>query len=228
MATVLARRGIAVAVLERDTEPVDRVRGEFMAPWGVVELKRLGLLDALHGAGGVFSRYNIPYDENTPGDQALAYKVRLSDFVPDIPGGLCMGHPAMCRALAAEAEAAGAAMLRGVTEVDVTAGTPPTVAFRHGGTPVEWTPRLVVGADGRNSRVRHRLAIKLLVDPPHNLLGGMLVDGVPDWPQDTQVIGTEDRTHFLVFPQGGDRVRLYLCYDFRTRTPIPVPTASRS
>src|SRR5262249_11455487 len=68
--------------------------------------------------------------------------------------------------------------------------------------------------DGRNSRVRHQLGIRLMADPPHNLIGGMLVDGVPDWPQDTQVVGTEDRTHFLVFPQGGDRVRLYLCYDF--------------
>jgi 2-polyprenyl-6-methoxyphenol hydroxylase-like FAD-dependent oxidoreductase len=53
-----------------------------------------------------------------------------------------------------------------------------------------------------------------LADPPHNLLGGMLVDGVPDWPQDAQAIGTEGRIHFLVFPQGGDRARLYLCYDF--------------
>ena len=42
----------------------------------------------------------------------------------------------------------------------------------------------------------------------------MLVDGVPDWPQDLMVLGTEGRGHFLVFPQGGDRIRLYLCYDF--------------
>jgi 2-polyprenyl-6-methoxyphenol hydroxylase-like FAD-dependent oxidoreductase len=37
---------------------------------------------------------------------------------------------------------------------------------------------------------------------------------VPDWPQGTQVSGTEGRTHFLIIPLGGDRVRLYLCYDF--------------
>jgi len=41
---------------------------------------------------------------------------------------------------------------------------------------------------------------------------------VPDWTQDTQVIGTEGRTHFLILPLGGDRVRLYLCYDFSDKS----------
>lgn len=214
LATVLARSGVTVAVLERDLEPVDRVRGEFMAPWGVVELKRLGLLEALERSGGVFSRYNVPYDENTPGEQALPYTVRFSDLVPEVPGAFCMGHPAMCRALAAEAKAAGATFLRGVKDIEVSAGTPPTVAFNEGGQRVELKPRLIIGADGRNSHVRHQLGIRLQADPPHNLIGGMLVEGVPDWPQYMQVIGTEDRAKFLVFPQGGDRVRLYLCYGF--------------
>ena len=65
--------------------------------------------------------------------------------------------------------------------------------------------------------------MKLLSDPPHNLIGGMLVEGVPEWPQDTQVIGTEGKTHFLAFPQGGDRVRLYLCYDFADKAPYAGP-----
>ena len=56
-----------------------------------------------------------------------------------------------------------------------------------------------------------------------NLIGGMLVENVPDWPQDTQVIGTEGRVHFLVFPQGGDRVRLYLCYDFTDKATYAGP-----
>ena len=47
LATVLARRGISVAVLERDVEPVDRVRGESLVPWGVNELRRLDLLDVV-------------------------------------------------------------------------------------------------------------------------------------------------------------------------------------
>jgi len=133
--------------------------------------------------------------------------------VPEVPGGLCMGHPAMCRALGDAARQAGATVLTGVESVEVTAGTPPSIAFSHTGSRVEWTPRLIVGADGRNSQVRHQLGFEVKADPPHNLLGGMLVDGVPGWPQDT-AFGTEDRVHFLIFGQGGDRLRLYLCYGF--------------
>jgi 2-polyprenyl-6-methoxyphenol hydroxylase-like FAD-dependent oxidoreductase len=219
LATVLARKGIAVAVLERDLAPADKVRGEYMAPWGVAELKRLGLLDVLQAAGGLFATRSIPFDENMPGDAALPFTFDLSTVHPQAPGSFCMSHPAMCATLATAAEAAGAVYLRGVEEIGVSAGSPPTVAFSHGGVRTQWRPRLVIGADGRNSRVRHQLGFAVLADPPHNLLGGLLVEGVPDWPQDTQVIGTEDQLHFLIFPQGGDRVRLYLCYDFANKAP---------
>jgi len=207
--------------LERDPVPVDRVRGEVMAPWGVAELQRLGLFDTLAAAGGVFPRRSIPYDENLPGEKAHPFAFDLSNVLPGVPGPLGLSHPAMCVALAAAAEAAGATILRGVDGVDVSPGSggPPAVSFRRDGVATDWRPRLVVGADGRNSQVRRQLALKVLADPPHNLLGGMLVDGVSDWPQDLLVLGTEGRTHFLVFPQGGDRLRLYLCYDFADRAP---------
>jgi len=214
LAATLARGGVSVAVLERDHEPVDRVRGEFMALWGVSELEKLGLRAVLEAGGGIYSQRNVPYDENTPGEQALAYALVYKQLVPDVPGALCMSHPAMCSALCDAAEGAGATVLRGVEDIQVSAGRPPSIGFRHERRALSWRPRLIVGADGRNSRLRQQLGITLLADPPHNLLGGMLVEGVPEWPQDTQVIGTEGRTHFLIFPQGGDRVRLYVCYDF--------------
>jgi 2-polyprenyl-6-methoxyphenol hydroxylase-like FAD-dependent oxidoreductase len=222
LAAVLARGKVEVAVLERDLAPVDRVRGESLAPWGVIELRRLGLYDALVGAGGVFTTLSVPHDETLPGAEALPFATRFTDVVPEVPGVLCMSHPAMCRVLAAEAEAAGAVFLRGVTDIAVTAGgtasgaggAPPHVGFSHGGQRLSWTPRLIVGADGRTSPVRRQLGFRVHADPPHNLLGGMLVGGVPGWPQDTHATGTEGRTHFLVVPLGGDRVRLYLCFDF--------------
>lgn len=223
IATVLARNGLSVAVLERDSAPVDRVRGEFMAHWGVAELKRLGLLDCLTAAGGIFVKRSVPYDENAPGDAALPLALDLASLYPGVPGPLCMGHPAMCASLGKAAEAAGALYLRAVEDVEVVAGTPPRIAFSRNGERIEWRPRLVIGADGRNSRVRRQLGLAVLADPPHNLLGGMLVEGVPEWPQDLQVLGTEDRTHFLVFPQGGDRLRLYLCFDFADKARLVGP-----
>jgi hypothetical protein len=48
-----------------------------MAPWGVSELKRLGLLDILKDAGGVFSVRNIRYDENQTGEEAMNSRMAM-------------------------------------------------------------------------------------------------------------------------------------------------------
>src|SRR6266481_9381772 len=86
LATVLARAGLSVVVLEKSTVYRDHVRGEWMAPWGVVELKRLGLYDAVRAAGGHHvSRHLFCDDEMPPGD-AAAMALDLSNVVPEVPG----------------------------------------------------------------------------------------------------------------------------------------------
>ena len=72
LALVLARRGTNVAVLERQQDYADRVRGEYMHPWGVAEAQQLGLVDVLLGAGGVFATRAIGYDESIPSHVAEA------------------------------------------------------------------------------------------------------------------------------------------------------------
>jgi len=219
LATVLARQGLSVAVLERDISPVDRVRGEFMAPWGVTEADRLGVLDILHeAAGGFYVPIVIGYDENVAPEQAEASARDLRAVHPIGTGPLCAGHPAMCEALCAAAVAAGAAVLRGVGNIAVTAGEPPSVSFEHEGYRFAWQPRLLIGADGRSSAVRRQLGFPLQRDEPHNLIGGMLIDAVPEWPQDKWERGTEGAIHHFVFPQGGAKLRLYLCYGFDDRS----------
>ncbi len=217
MATVLAGNGLEVVVLERETIYPDRVRGEWIAPWGVAEFKRLGLLNLLYENGAIHVERNVPYDENWSPDVAEQRALDLTKLLPDIPGPLCIGHPKMCNVFSASAKAAGAEVLNGVKEIEVAAGTRPTVSFSCHGSSVQLRPRLVVGADGRNSIVRKQLGFPVLADEPHNLLGGMLVANVPDWPRHVQAIGTEDQFHYLVFPQGKDMVRLYTCYDFADR-----------
>jgi 2-polyprenyl-6-methoxyphenol hydroxylase-like FAD-dependent oxidoreductase len=217
LATALARHGLSVAVLERDLQAVDRVRGEFMAPWGVAEAARLDLLDILRGTGGVHATRFIGYDETVAPEQAEAAARDLRNVHPIGTGPLCTAHPAMCEALCKAAAAAGAIVLRGVRNIAVVAGEPPSIKFDHDGRSVAWRPRLIVGADGRNSTVRRQLNFPVLHDEPHNLLGGMLIDGVPEWPQDLMELGTEGDICHLVFPQGGAKLRLYVCYDFAGR-----------
>jgi len=223
LATVLARNGLEVVVLERETIYPDRVRGEWIAPWGVAEFQRLGLLDLLYGNGAIHVERNVSYDENWSPDVAEQRALDLTKLLPEIPGPLCIGHPTMCNVFSASATAAGAQVLTGVKEIEVVADTRPTVLFSSNGSSVQLRPRLVVGADGRNSIVRKQLGFPVLADEPHNLLGGMLVANVPDWPRHVQAIGTEDRFHYLVFPQGKDMVRLYACYNFADRTKFAGP-----
>jgi 2-polyprenyl-6-methoxyphenol hydroxylase-like FAD-dependent oxidoreductase len=213
LATVLARRGLTVVVLERDIRPVDRVRGEFMAPWGVAEAASLGLLDTLRDAGGIHVPRAIIYDETVAPDRAEASARDLRTVHPIGTGPLCAGHPAMCDALCSVAAGVGAMVLRGVRHIAVAAGEPPSITFEHNGQRIAWRPRLIVGADGRNSTVQRQLSFTVCRDEPHNLIGGMLVDGVPEWSQDLIALGTEGGVHYLVFPQGGAKLWLYVCYD---------------
>jgi 2-polyprenyl-6-methoxyphenol hydroxylase-like FAD-dependent oxidoreductase len=118
----------------------------------------------------------------------------------------------LCQLLIDAAGAAGATVLRGVTGAEVETGNGPTVCYRHNDAEHRVPCRLIVGADGRGSQTRQQLGIAVRRDPTHHLFAGMLVDEARGWPDDTQVIGTEDDVHFLVFPQGGGRVRLYLGY----------------
>ncbi|MEO2107833.1 MAG: FAD-dependent oxidoreductase, partial [Actinomycetota bacterium] len=56
LATVLAREGVDVVVLEKQFEYRDRAQGEALMPWGAVEARAMGVLDDLLAAGSVLTR----------------------------------------------------------------------------------------------------------------------------------------------------------------------------
>ena len=210
LATVLARAGIDVLLLERSLEHQDVVRGEWIAPWGVAEVKALGLYDLYMQHGGHHLGRHITFSEGLPADEAAARALDLSTLLPGIPGPLCLGHPRMCTLLDEAAVAAGARLLRGVRRTEVLAGEPPTLRFEHGGIAHTLRPKLIVGADGRNGLTRQQLGIVLHEDQQHHWFSGMLVEDVQGWPADLQCICTEGDVNALVFPQSQERVRLYL------------------
>jgi 2-polyprenyl-6-methoxyphenol hydroxylase-like FAD-dependent oxidoreductase len=212
LATSLARAGRGVLVLEKSTVYRDHVRGEWIAPWGVVELQRLGLYDAVRAGGGHHLSRHQTFEEDLPAATSELMVLDLTAMVPEVAGPLCIGHPALCQLLIEQAAQAGAAVRRGVTDVRLTPGRTPVVEYRHQGTVQRASCRLLVGADGRGSVVRRQAGVELHRDPTHHLFAGMLVEGADGWPADLQVFGSERDVHFLVFPQGGGRLRLYLGY----------------
>ena len=213
MATVLARAGKSVLVLEKSTVYRDLVRGEWIAPWGVIEANRTGLYEVLAAAGNRHHvAKHVEFGEGIDPAAAEANALDLASFLPGIPGPLCLGHPAACDALSAAAVTAGATVLRGVSDAVVTAGEAPSVTYSRDGASHTATARIVLGADGRNSAVRGQLGIELQRDTTHHFFSGMLVEGAKEWPEDLQTAGTEGDIQFLAFPQGSGRVRLYMSY----------------
>ena len=209
LAATMAKAGKSVLLLEKSTEYEDRVRGEWIAPWGVSETRRLGLYDLLKSAGGHHIRSHVTYDESYDPSVAEATALELGIFAEGVPGPLAIGHPHHCQTLFNEAIRNGAECRRGVNVTEVTLGEAPSVTFEQDGETTTARAPLIVGAEGRQSLVRKAAGIKLHQDKPHHWFAGLLVDDVEGWDDTQQAIGTEDDFGFLAFPQGGQKVRVY-------------------
>ena len=209
LATVMARAGYRCLVLEKTRAFADRTKGEWIAPWGVAEAQRLGLYDDIARARGHVLSRHARFGPDIDPDRSVAEALPL-DQLPGVAGPLTQRHPDVCQVLFDAATAAGAHTRRGITDAAVELGHQPTVAFTLDGHTTAVSARLVVAADGRNSAVRRQLGLTLHHDTPHHLFSGLLVDGADGWPADLQMTGTQGDVHFLAFPQGHGRVRLYL------------------
>jgi 2-polyprenyl-6-methoxyphenol hydroxylase-like FAD-dependent oxidoreductase len=217
LATLLARAGLDVLVLERQLQYRDRVRGEFMAVWGVADAARNGLLESLLGVeGSSVITHKVPFDEVHRPHEARARAVDLTRASADAPGALGLSHPGACAQLAGDAAAAGAEVVFGVTDVAVTMDAGHArVRDVTDGREITHSCRLLVGADGRASAVRQQLGLTLHQTRARTYGAGLLVDGVASWPADTYASGTENDLLFFVFPRRTGVARLYLLHDAR-------------
>lgn len=206
LAKAMAERGYRVLVVERETQFKDRVRGEWLAPWGVAEAKELGIYDLLMQSCG----YHPLWWDVRLGVAALGDR----DLSATTPGGchsMTFYHPLMQKALIEAAEKAGAEIRRGVRVKGIETGREPVARLEHDGTTAADSARLIVGVDGRGSPVRKWAGFKLEQITEINQIGGILFERLAA-PQDRSVavINPFMQRLAIVFPQGGDRARVYL------------------
>jgi flavin-dependent dehydrogenase len=122
LAIVMARAGRRVLLLEKSEVFEDQVRGEWIAPWGVTETRRLGLYGLMIAAGGHHVARHITYDETLAPAEAEAAATPLDIFVAGVPGPPCLGHPEHCQVLFEAAAAVGATVVRGVDVGGIAVG----------------------------------------------------------------------------------------------------------
>ena len=206
LAGAMASAGARVLVLEAESHFRDRVRGEAIMPWGVAEVKLLGLDHTLIQAAA----NPLPFWDSYAGADRSGHR-DLRRTTPVEEPVLACYHPKLQEALLRWAEGCGAEVRRGVrvTGLD-TSRSNPTLSADTGS---KISGRLVVGADGRGSTVRSMAGFRTHQDIEQNLVAGVLME---------QVALSDDATHawldtskgrfILHFPQGRGRARVYLCY----------------
>ncbi len=173
LAKVMAERGYRVLVVEREEKFKDRVRGEYMAPWGVAETQELGIYDLLMAHGG----YHPLIFDGRLGPAPLGDR-DLSKTTPQGLHALAMYHPELQEVLLGAAEAAGAEVRRGVKVSGVHTGAEPAISVSNGSGDEKLTARIVVGADGRQSMVRKWAGFEVTYETLGLQLSGVLLDGV--------------------------------------------------
>lgn len=205
LATVLARAGFGVTMIERSPAFRDRIRGESIHPWGVREMDDTGLLDiAIERATARVLPFWTKYQDRAPGDP-----YPWCDDFPDALGELSVQHPRLQDALLAEALGRGVTVLRpaSVLGINWPEGRP-EVDISLGDTVTTLRPKLLVGADGDHSLTRKALGGKGITDAPHHAIGGALLTGF-DLPDDSAHQALFDGGFAMVFPQSCGTSRVY-------------------
>lgn len=207
LAGVIARAGRKVHVLERETKFKDRVRGENILPWGVAAARRLGIVDALLAGGGrpiaFFNWYAMGQ---------LTERRPLAQTTPHGEGSINIYHPDLQDTMLKRAVAAGAEVTRGATVQGVAEHNGRwTVTFDDGGAVHTVSARLVVGADGRFSKMRDWGGFATQRHPDFLRVAGALVEGTPI-PDDGVHFCVGPGVDTFIAPLGNKRARMYAVY----------------
>jgi len=213
LAKCMAERGARVLVVEHEKQFKDRVRGEFLTPWGVAEAKKLGIFDLLCQKVA----HKIPWVDFFAANVLTAHRDVVATTPHQCP---CISfyHPEMQELLLATAERAGASIRRGTSFKEITGRGPLTAVIGENGRTEEIRARVLVGADGRSSVVRTSAGFRILRDAENMLLAGLLWTGMSAREDISQLIFNFTLGQVAaVFPQKAGRVRTYLGYHVDTQ-----------
>jgi 2-polyprenyl-6-methoxyphenol hydroxylase-like FAD-dependent oxidoreductase len=211
LAISLAQAGVRVLLLEAETAFRDRVRGEVLFPWGVAETQRLGIHDLLHSAGAT----PLPYRDTYVG--GVLRKRSAFAEESDLHGSpLTFNHAAVQETLINAARDSGVEVIRGADVQDLRPGAKPGVTYAVDGLRQDAHARLVVGADGRTSRVRRLAGFEVNRGAPGLMTAGVALKGVST-PEDglAAAFNVRERESAALLPQVGGRVRAYLTFQER-------------
>ena len=201
LARAMAERGAKVLVIEQERRFRDRVRGEYICPWGVAEARDLGILEILRRS----CASELPWADLGFGPRNLV------ETTPQQLPGLSFSHPEMQETLLAAAEAAGAEVRRGVTVQGIEPGEQPVVLAAADGRSERIFARLIVAADGRGSQTRKWAGFILKKNIQPFLFAGVLLTGVAARRDMAVFIFNSDLGSVAAaIPQNGGRSRAYL------------------
>jgi 2-polyprenyl-6-methoxyphenol hydroxylase-like FAD-dependent oxidoreductase len=209
LARCMAEKGAKVLVLEQETRFRDRIRGEYIMPWGVAEIAALGIYELLCSECAL----EVPWIDMGMGGPPR----ELITTTPQRRPGMGYSHPEMQEALLSAAESAGAEVRRGVMVQGVELGAPAFAIAATGKNSERISARLIVGADGRNSPTRKWAGFELTKESQPFLMAGVLMKGVATGEDIAFVCyNTDLGSAATIFPQPKGRFRIYLaypCYD---------------
>ena len=160
LAKSLAERGVKVLVLERERAFKDRVRGEAIMPWGTAEAKALGIYGHIMDAGG----RDLPLWNGYVNGGRRSQRDLTATTTPK-EGVTAFYHPQAQEALIQAAAGAGAEVRRGAEVKGVNPSAMPEVLVEIDGLETVIPGRLIVGSDGKDSKVRTWAGFDVLRDP---------------------------------------------------------------
>jgi 2-polyprenyl-6-methoxyphenol hydroxylase-like FAD-dependent oxidoreductase len=179
-AMLLARQGHRVLMVDRASFPSDTLSTLLVQPSGVAALGRMGLLDTVRASGcPPIEQYAFSPGPFTLTGRPLPHDGVRTAYAPR--------RSVLDKILVDAAAAAGVEVRERFTVDDILVEDGAVVGIRgrgEGGAPVVERAKVVVGADGRNSRVARAVAAEQYDDKPvlanafYTFWSGLPVDGV--------------------------------------------------